>query len=108
MARAEMSQEANEAWRNFGLILTSQEAGRKKEVDKLLSDYIARFQNGNTYQITTIYAFQGEKDKAFEYLEKAYSRKDRRLVYFKDDPLLKNLEGDPRHTAFLKKMKLPF
>ena len=108
MARAEMSQEANEAWRNFGLILTSQEAGRKKEVDKLLSDYIARFQNGNTYQIATIYAFQGEKDKAFEYLEKAYSRKDRRLVYFKDDPLLKNLEGDPRHTAFLKKMKLPF
>ena len=62
----------------------------------------------HTYQIATIYAFQGEKDKAFEYLEKAYSRKDRRLVYFKDDPLLKNLESDPRHTAFLKKMKLPF
>ena len=58
------------------------------------------------YQIAIIYAFRGEKDKAFEYLEKAYSRRDRRLVYVKGDPLLKNLESDPRHAAFLKKIPI--
>ena len=102
-----MSQETNEAWRIFGLILAHQALGHKKEVDKLLSDYIARFQKDNMYQIAEIYAFRGEKDKAFEYLEKAYIDREARLTYLKGDPLLKNLESDPRHTAFLKKMNLP-
>ena len=107
LALNEMSQETNEAWRSFGLILTYQALGRKNEVDKMLSDYIARFSKDNMYQIAEIYAVRGEKDKAFEYLEKAYIAREGRLTYLKGDPLLKNLEGDPRHTAFLKKMNLP-
>ena len=93
--------------RNFGLILTYEALGRKKEVDKLLSDYIARFSKDNMYQIAEMYSFRGEKDKAFEYLEKSYKARLGELVNFKGDPLLKNLEGDPRHRAFLKKMNLP-
>ena len=54
-----------------------------------------------------IYAFRGEKDNAFEYLEKSYKAREGRLTYLKGDPLLKNLEGDPRHKVFLKKMNLP-
>ena len=107
IALAEMPQETDEAWRNFGLILTYQALGRKNEVDKLLSDYIARFSKDNMFQIAEIYAFRGEKDNAFEYLEKAYIAREGRLTYLKGDPLLKNLEGDPRHRAFLKKMDLP-
>lgn len=107
MARDEMLQEADEAWRSFGLILTYQALGRKKEVDTLLHDYLLRFQNGNMYQIAEIYAIRGEKDKAFEYLEKSYKALEPRLTYLKGDPLLKNLENDPRHTAILKKMNLP-
>ena len=107
MALAEMPQEADEAWRSFGLILTYQALGRKKEVDKLLSDYIFKFPKDEAYQIAEIYAVRGEKDKTFEYLEKSYAARESRLTYLKGDPLLKNLESDPRHTAFLKKMKLP-
>jgi hypothetical protein len=29
------------------------------------------------------------------------------LISMKIDPLLRNLQTDPRYTAFLKKMKLP-
>ncbi|HZI53191.1 MAG TPA: tetratricopeptide repeat protein, partial [Chitinophagaceae bacterium] len=103
----EMSQESNEAWRTFGLILAHQALGHKKEADKLLSDYIARFSKDNMFQIAEIYSIRGEKDKAFEYLEKAYIERQARLTYIKGDPLLKNLENDPRHTAFLNKMNLP-
>ena len=53
-----------------------------------------------------LYAYRGEKDKAFVWLEKAYQKKDGWLVFLKGDPLLKNLEGDPRHIVFLKKMNL--
>ena len=108
LALAEMLQEAGEDdWKSFGLILAYEALGRKKEVDKLLSDYIARFSKDNMFQIAEIYAVRGEKDIAFEYLEKSYIAREARLTYLKGDPLLKNLEGDSRHRAFLKKMNLP-
>lgn len=106
-ALAEMQQETNEAWRNFGLMLAYQALGRKKEVEKMLNDYIVKFAKDEAYQIAEVYAFRGEKDKAFEWLEKAYLAKDSRLTYLKGDPLLKNLENHPRYHAFLKKMNLP-
>jgi hypothetical protein len=102
-----MTQEAVGDWRSFGLILSYQALGRKKEVDSLLSNYIARFSKDNMYQLAEIYAFRGEKDKAFEYLEKSYAAREGRLTYLKGDPLLKNLKSDPRFSAILKKMNLP-
>jgi hypothetical protein len=54
-----------------------------------------------------MYAFRGENDKAFEFLEKSYTAREARLTYLKGDPLLKGLEGDPRYVTFMKKMKLP-
>jgi len=45
--------------------------------------------------------------RAFEWLEEAYRLRDGGLANMKGDPLLKNLEHDPRYTAFLKKMRLP-
>ena len=107
LALDEMQQEKDEAWRNFGLILTYEALGRKKEVDKLLSDYIIKFSKGSAFWITEIYAIRGEKDKAFEWLEKSYIARDPGLTYLKGNPLLKNLEGDPRYLTFMKKMKLP-
>jgi hypothetical protein len=57
--------------------------------------------------IAETYAFFGEKNKAFKWLEKAYAGRDVRLPWLKGDPLLKNLYTDPRYNAFLKKMNLP-
>ena len=107
MALAEMQQETMEVFKRFGLALAYHALGRKKEANEELTNYIAIYQNDWAYLIAEIYAFRGEKDKAFEWLEKAYLRKDTWLIWLKGDPLLKNLEGDPRHTALLKKMKLP-
>ena len=107
LALTEMTQETDEAWRMFGLILTNQALGRKKEVDDLFSEYIVRFSNDNMYQLAEIYAVREDKDKAFQYLEKSYIARESRLTYLKGDPLLKNLEGDPRYVTFMKKMKLP-
>jgi hypothetical protein len=59
------------------------------------------------YQLAEIYAVRREKNKAFEYLENSYIAKEGRLTYLKGDPLLKNLQGDPRYTALLKKLNLP-
>ena len=108
LALAEMPQELNEEdWKSFGLILTYHTLGSKKEADKLLGDYLVRFQKNNFYQLAEMYAVRSEKDKAFEFLEKSYLAREARLTYLKGDPLLKNLESDPRYKAFMKKMNLP-
>ena len=54
-----------------------------------------------------IYAFRGEADRAFEWLERAYALRDGGLTEMKGDFLLKSLEHDPLYIPFLKKMRLP-
>lgn len=81
---------------------------KKKEADDALKDFTERFQNDGNYLLAQLYAYRGEKDKAFVWLENAYNKKDGWLVFVKDDPLLKNLRDDNRYKAFMKKMNLTF
>ena len=82
-------------------------AGRKTESDAQLAAAIRH--NGTSWpsEIARVYAFRGEKDRAFEWLNRAYEARDEDLYFMKDDPLFKNLEGDSRYKAFLRKMNLP-
>jgi TolB-like protein/DNA-binding winged helix-turn-helix (wHTH) protein/Flp pilus assembly protein TadD len=54
------------------------------------------------------YAMAGQTDKAFELLEKGYeAREGQVLTLLKFDPAYKNLRGDPRFSAMLRKIGLP-
>jgi hypothetical protein len=46
-------------------------------------------------------------DQAFEWLDRAYAQRDGGFSEMKGDPLLRNLDGDRRFTALLRKLKLP-
>ena len=107
LALKEMQQENMEVFKIFGLALAYHAADKTKEADEALKIFTDKFQNEWTYLLAELYAYRGEKDKAFVLLDKAYQKKDGWLVFLKGDPLLKNLEGDPRHIVFLKKMNLP-
>ena len=103
----EIERETEPAFKIHGLALAYYALGRKQESDTELSDYIAKFHSDGAYQIAEIYAFRGERDKAFEWLELAYKQRDAGLTQMKGDPLLKNLRQDSRYNALLKKMRLP-
>jgi serine/threonine protein kinase/Tfp pilus assembly protein PilF len=105
-ALAEMQKE-QEPWRGHGLALAYHAAGKKKEADDAFAEFIEKNQDAGAFQVAEIYAYRGEIDKAFEWLERAYKQRDGGLSEMKGDPLLRNLERDPRYTAFLKKLKLP-
>jgi hypothetical protein len=81
--------------------------GHKAESDAQLAEAIRH--NGASWpsEVARVYAFRGEKDHAFEWLGRAYEARDEDLFVVKVDPLLRNLEADPRYMAFLKKMNLP-
>ena len=81
--------------------------GRKKESGSALSELIAKYHAGGAYQIAEVYAFRNQSDKAFEWLDRAYTQHDDGLASTKVDPLLKNLHGDLRFAALLKKLNLP-
>jgi hypothetical protein len=48
----------------------------------------------------------GEVDRAFEWLERAYSQRDPGLTEMKVSSRFRSLHSDPRWGAFLKKMGL--
>ena len=107
LALKEMRQENLEVFRTFGMALAYHAMGKKKESDEALKTFTEKFQKEWNYLLAELYAYRGENDKAFMWLENAYQAKDGWLVFLKGDPLLKNLQGDNRYKAFLKKMNLP-
>jgi TolB-like protein/DNA-binding winged helix-turn-helix (wHTH) protein/tetratricopeptide (TPR) repeat protein len=106
-ALAEMQREPDPGFRAQGLALAYHALGRDKESDVALTDLIAKFHGVAAFQIAEVYAFRGEADQAFQWLERAYSEHDSGVTETKGDPLLKSLEPDPRYPAILKKMRLP-
>jgi hypothetical protein len=72
-----------------------------------LRGLITKRQAIDPYLIAEIYAFRNQSDEAFEWLDRAYTKRDDGLIATKVDPLLKSLRNDPRFTALLKKLNLP-
>ena len=103
---AEMLKEQEPLWRAQGLALAYYAVRNKEKADSALNEFLQKHED-EPFTIAEIYAYRGEINKAFESLERAYTARDVGLSNMKGDPLLRNLENDPRYTAFLKKMKLP-
>ena len=54
-----------------------------------------------------IYAALGQRDQAFEWLNKAYDQHDLQLVSLKVDPTLDGLRSDPRFADLVRRVGLP-
>jgi TolB-like protein/DNA-binding winged helix-turn-helix (wHTH) protein len=59
------------------------------------------------YQIAEVYGWRGEKEQAFEWVERAYEERDMGLTWLKIDTDLRSLHGDARFRALVRKMNLP-
>ncbi len=58
--------------------------------------------------IATIYAGLGNKEKAFDFLEKAYQERSPDIPYFlKADLRIDTLRSDPRFQDLLRRVGLP-
>ncbi len=105
-ALAEVQSEKSGIWRLIAFPLAYYATGQKKEADAALAELVAKLPADAAYQIAEAYAFRGEADAAFQWLNRAFSQRDGGLTEIKGDPLLKGLESDPRYAEFLKKMRL--
>ena len=103
-ALAEMQQEPEGPWHSIGLPLAWHALGNKAEADAALADLIRKFENDSAYNIAYVYAYRGESDHAFEWLDKAVANKDAGLSEIGVQPLFANIRRDPRWLPLLRKL----
>ena len=84
-------------------------AGRVREARECLRQLKQRsdVETVETYSIAIIHAGLGEKDQAFEWLEKAYEERELGVSFLKVDPTLDPLRSDPRFQDLLRRMNFP-
>jgi adenylate cyclase len=96
-----------EVWRTQGVALARHGLGQTGAADAALAVLTTRFADNWAYQIAGVYAWRGDRDAAFEWLDRAYRQRDGGLVSVKFDSLLRSLRADPRFPALLRKLNLP-
>ena len=106
-ALAEFRQEPFDVLRLAGVAMAEHDLGHATESQQALEQLIAKEAQIAAYQIAEMYAWCSEREKAFEWLDRACAQRDAGISYIKSDPLLAKLHGDMRHAALLKRMNLP-
>jgi len=83
--------------------------GRRDEalaVIETLEEGFAKGNNGAGISIANIYVLLGEKEKTFEWLEKAFQARETDLPRFRLGPTFDPIRDDPRYKDLLKRMGL--
>jgi TolB-like protein/Tfp pilus assembly protein PilF len=94
-------------WQLRGAALAQHSLGHARESQQALDELIGTMASQSAFQIAEVYAWDGEKDQAFTWLDRAYAQRDAGLTSVKWDTILASLRIDPRYKALLIKMKLP-
>src|SRR5437660_217911 len=79
---------------------------RVEDSDAALNELIKNEAELAAFQVAEAYAYRGDKDRAFEWLERARRQRDPGLGNLRKDPLLESLYHDPRWNTFLHTMGL--
>jgi len=103
-ALTEAQAESSETWRMISVAAAYYAVGRKADSDAALSALIGKLGTEAPYNIAYIYAYRGEADKAFEWLDKAVQYKDGGLSEIIYESFFDKIRGDPRWLPFLRKI----
>src|SRR5437773_3251935 len=86
----------------YGYAVTGRRADALKSLQTL--DEIEKKHYVSRISRVYVYAGLGDKDKAFEWLEKAYQERSDLLAWFRKDPESESLQSDPRFVALMRKI----
>uniref|UniRef100_Q029D0 Serine/threonine protein kinase with TPR repeats n=1 Tax=Solibacter usitatus (strain Ellin6076) TaxID=234267 RepID=Q029D0_SOLUE len=103
----EAEKELNPGYRLSALAMAYQALGERAKSDASLRELIAEQGADLSYQVAEVYAFRGEKELAFQWLDRAYAQNSDSLPEMKADPLFADIRSDARYSALLQKLRLP-
>lgn len=89
-----------------GVAMAEHTLGRASESTSGLNEAITQSGGDSAYQIAQAYAWRGEPESSFEWLERSFRQRDGGLILIKRDVLLASLHADPRFHLLLVKLDL--
>ena len=95
--------------KDFNEILIQFKLNHKDKATALLNAFTLKGKDENKYRwrCAQANAFIGNRDLAFDWLEKSFNVRSSYLVRLSYDPLLSSLHSDPRFNLLLNKMAFP-
>lgn len=104
--------EPREDWRLVGLAMALLDRDRlnpdleepSNASDLALTELLEKYRENMAYNIAYAYAYLGDADAAFEWLENAIVYEDSGLGEILGQPLFANIHKDPRWLPFLHKL----
>ena len=84
-------------------------AGRRAEAQKVLASLRERPASGyaSPYFVAVVYTGLGDRERAFDSLERAYQDRHPGMILLKYDPRFDPLRGDPRFTKLIRRIEQP-
>jgi serine/threonine-protein kinase len=84
-------------------------SGNREKARQVLSDLLALSKRRYVPPFSTavIYTGLGDKERALEWLEKAFDDRSLEMIFLKVDPRFDRLHSDPRFANLLRRMGLP-
>jgi DNA-binding winged helix-turn-helix (wHTH) protein/TolB-like protein/Tfp pilus assembly protein PilF len=107
LALAEFQKRRSPAPGSYGdvaqaLVLSGRREEARAELDRLLQ--LSRERYVAALDIATIHASLGEKDKAFEWLARAFEERSTNLGFIAQDPSFEAMRDDPRFEALIERI----
>ncbi|HVP68365.1 MAG TPA: tetratricopeptide repeat protein [Anaeromyxobacteraceae bacterium] len=96
----------DEGQRLLGEALVEHDLGHEAAAGKALSTLVEKYPK-KAYEVASVYAWYGDRDRAFEWFDRAVAAHDSALADVRYDPLLSKIRGDPRYAMLLRRMNFP-
>ncbi len=86
--------------------------GKKAQANDMLNEMNARWERTGSsgspaFCSAMVYAAIGEKEKAFDWLEKSFEAHEIEMIWLKMEPVFKSLADDPRYQSLLDRVGFP-
>ncbi len=105
-ALLEIKKNPENMYRNAGLVMAYSTLGREAEAEEALKTLVFEYGKQNPVWIAEVYSWRGQKDEAFEWLEKAFMQRSAGLSYLLGNNVYYPLTDDSRWAELLKKINL--
>jgi tetratricopeptide (TPR) repeat protein len=99
-AEREAKSEPDDERKDLTMTLVRQSGGNQTIADRALREFIGRHEKYSPYLVASIYAFRGDADNAFAWLDRAYSTRDLGTIDILQSPFFSRFRSDPRYRTF--------
>lgn len=106
-ALKEIELETHEFFSLYGMNFVYFAKGDTERADELFEEFIKKYSDDDPANLADLYAFRGNKDESFKWLNKALEIKDPVLLEALAYPTFKIMYKDPRWRTFINKLNLP-